>query len=286
MEEIKVSDPTDPPHSSPEQVDIHIKLDIPPDLIDQFARGNGILFIGAALSADAGLSSWVKLVRPLAQSASYDLPSRTSTLPPTISSPLLNATKTSVVVTVLVQYLRDHLDTTIGIRPTQVHQLIASLPVQIIFTTNYDDLIERALREVERQLNIIVSETELPFWSGDRVQVVKLCGDLHRPESIILTKKDFNTYFATHPRLTERLRTSLENHTALFLGYSLLDPFFNQIWDNIGLDFGRYRQIGYAVMFNANPLEIDDLRQRGIHVINLETQGRDRTLVLADWLEG
>ena len=88
------------------------------------------------------------------------------------------------------------------------------------------------------------------------------------------------------PRLAERLRTTLESKTALFLGYGLQDPFFNQIWDNIGLDFGRYRQRGYAVIFNANPLEIDDLRQRSIQAINLETKGRDRTLILADWLRG
>lgn len=153
-----------------------------------------------------------------------------------------------------------------------------------IFTTNYDDFIERALRAVKRRPNIIVSESELAFWSEDQVQVIKLCGDLNRPESIVLTKQDFNTYAETHRRLGERLRTTLEAKTALFLGYSLPDPFFNQIWDNIGLNLGRNRRMGYAVLFDAQSLEVDDLRQRGIHVINLETHGRDRTELLLAWL--
>lgn len=285
VEEVMNSAPIHPPNSSAEQVDNQIKPDMLPDLIDQFSRGNGILFIGAGLSSGAGLPGWLKLVRPLARSVSYDLPDEDKFI---TTDHLLTAAQryeNQRGRNSLVQYLLDHLDTT-SIQPTLVHRLIASLPVQVIFTTNYDDLIERALREASRLLSIVVSETELPFWSGNRVQVVKLCGDLHRPESIILTKQDFNTYFATRPRLAERLRTTLENHTPLFLGYSLQDPFFNQVWDNIGLDFGRYRRRGHAVMFNAQPLEIDDLRQRSIQVTNLEAKGRDRTLILADWLRG
>jgi len=158
------------------------------------------------------------------------------------------------------------------------------MPVWIIFTTNYDDLIERALREAGRRLNVTVNELELAYWSRDRVQVVKLCGDLQRPDSIIVTKRDFNTYFAIRPRLAGRLRTTLESSTALFLGYSLQDPFFNQIWDNIGLDFGGHRRTGHAVLFDVQPMEADGLRARGIQVINLETQGSDRTLLLANWL--
>jgi nucleoside phosphorylase len=259
------------------------KLDIPSELKDQFHHGSVILFIGIGLSVGAGLPNWTNLIRPLAQSVSYELPSEDKFI--TVDH-LLAATQRYENQRgrhSLIQYMLENLDTT-NIQPTPVHQIITSLQTRAVFTTNYDDLIEQALRKAGHRFNIIVSETELAFWRGDRVQVVKLCGDLRRLTSIVLTKYDFNTYFATRPRVAERLRTSLENNTVLFLGYSLQDPFFNQIWDNIGLDFGSYRQKGYAIMFNAHMLEVDDLQQRGIHVINLETQGRDSTQVLADWL--
>lgn len=285
MEKVVDSGATHFPNPSFVQVDNHIKPDVPPDLTDQFARGNGILFIGAGLSAGAGLLGWIKLIRPLAQSLNYDLPVEDKFITTDHLLAAAQRYENQRGRHSLVQYLLDNLDTT-SIQLTSVHRLITSLPVRIIFTTNYDDLIELSLREAGRRLNVIISEPELAFWSEDRVQIIKLGGDLRRPESIVLTKQDFNIYFAIRPRLAERLRTTLESKTALFLGYSLQDPFFNQIWDNIGLDFGRYRQRGYAVMFNANPLEIDDLRQRSIQVINLETKGRNRTLILADWLRG
>jgi hypothetical protein len=253
------------------------------ELSNLLKRGDVTVFIGAGISIGAGLPGWGALIRPLAQSVGYRLPTEDEFTTADLFLTAAQHYENQRGRQALIQNLRDTLDTT-RIRPTSVHQLIASLPVKIFFTTNYDDFIEQALREISRRPNVIVSESELAFWSEDRAQIIKLCGDLNRPESIILTKRDFNTYIETHRRLVERLRTTLEAKTALFLGYSLQDPFFNQIWDNIGLDLGRSRRMGYAVLFDAQTLEVDDLRQRGIHVINLETRGRERTELLMIWL--
>lgn len=258
-------------------------MNILDELAESLHRRNVVLFIGAGLSIGAGLPGWADLIRPLARAVGARWPADEASL---TSDHLLSAAQhyeNQRGRHALIQHLRGVLDTT-GIQPTPVHQLIASLPVRVIFTTNYDDLIERALREAGQRPNVIVSTPELAFWSEEHIQVIKLCGDLQRPENIVITQRDFNIYFATRPRLAERLRTTLEIKTALFLGYSLQDPFFNQIWDHIGLDFGRLRRWGYAVLFDADALEADDLRQRGIHVINLETKGRDRTMLLTEWL--
>lgn len=258
-------------------------MNIPPELVNQFVRGNGVIFVGAGLSTGAGLPGWMDLIRPLARAVDARWPGDEADL---TTDHLLTAAQyyeNQRGRNALIQHLRDTLDTA-GIQPTSVHRLVASLPVRAIFTTNYDNLIERALQDAGQRPNVIVSEAELAFWNEERVQVVKLCGDLNRPESIVITKRDFNTYFATHSRLAERLRSTLEIKTALFLGYSLQDPFFNQIWDNIGLDFGRHRRMGYTILFDVQPLEADDLQQRGIHVTNLKTQGEDRTELLLEWL--
>jgi hypothetical protein len=258
-------------------------MDIPRELVEQFSRGDGAVFVGAGLSIGAGLPGWPGLIRPLARAVGARWPADETDL---TTVHLLSAAQhyeNQRGRHALIQHLRDTLDT-VGVQPTPVHRLLASLPARVIFTTNYDDLVERALQDAGRSLHVVVSEPELSFWSQERVQVVKLCGDLARPESIVVTQRDFSTYFATHPRLAERLRTTLESKTALFLGYSLRDPFFNQIWDHIGLDFGSLRKWGVAVLFDVHPLEADDLRGRGIHVVGLDARDRDRTALLAEWL--
>lgn len=255
----------------------------PVELLESLQSYDVVLFLGAGLSIGAGLPGWANLIRPLAQTVGARWPTDEADL---TTDHLLTAAQhyeNQRGRHALIQHMRDMLDTT-GIQLTPVHRLVASLPVRVIFTTNYDDLIERAWGQTGQRPNVIISEPELAFWSEERVKIVKLCGDLHRPESIIITRRDFNTYFATRSRLAERLRTTLESKTALFLGYSLQDPFFNQIWDHIGLDFGRLRRWSYAVLFDADALETDDLRQRGIHVINLEIRDRDCTVLLTEWL--
>jgi len=184
----------------------------------------------------------------------------------------------------LVTHLRE-VFTSGQLLPNSLHQLATSLPINTIFTTSYDDLLEKALQQVEKPYNVIVDESELAFWRDDVVQIVKLFGDLKRPQSLVITQRDLNTYFSTHARLAERLRTLLESKTALFLGYSVNDPFFNQIWDRIGLDFGNLRRWAYVVLFDADALMINDLHQRGIHFINLETKGREQADILTEWLQ-
>jgi hypothetical protein len=42
-------------------------MDMPRELVEQFSRGDGALFVGAGLSIEAGLPGWADLIRPLAQ---------------------------------------------------------------------------------------------------------------------------------------------------------------------------------------------------------------------------
>jgi SIR2-like domain len=256
------------------------------DIRSALAQGNLVLFVGAGLSMGAGLPGWPALVRPLAQSVGYrQFPADDEhiTTDHLISAAQHYENQHGRIK--LIEHLRERLDTT-GKRPTTVHQLLASCPVRIIFTTNFDDLIEQALREARRRFNRVVATEELAFGGSDEVQVIKLCGELDRPASIVFTRDDYNTYFDKHPRLAELLRMALESHTALFLGYSLQDPFLNQIWAKIGLDFGKLQRHAFAVTFDVTSLEVEDLRRRGIHLADPSQPGLDKNHSLEAWLRG
>ncbi len=256
---------------------------IPQELESELAKKNVVLFAGAGLSIGAGLPGWSKLIEPLARATGSPWPSNIVDL---TAIHLLNAAQSYENRRgrhALITHLRRELTTT-EIRPTKAHQLLSQFPWSMVFTTNYDDLIERAFLNAGRAANVIVDQADIAFWDTNHTQIVKLCGDLARPKSVVVSARDFSTYHSVYPRMTERLRTALEMNTALFLGYSLQDPFFNQIWDRITIDFGSLQRVGYAVFFDASALEIDDLHHRNMEVISLETNNRDRTDVLANWL--
>jgi hypothetical protein len=51
-----------------------MSVNIPYELVEQFVRGNGVIFVGSGLSQGAGLPGWGELLKPLGDS--LDLPQR------------------------------------------------------------------------------------------------------------------------------------------------------------------------------------------------------------------
>jgi hypothetical protein len=246
---------------------------VPQELVEQLDKGNVVLFVGAGLSIGAGLSGWGALVRPLAKRIGYG------------GDDLLKAAQyyeNRKGRHTLISYLRDHLDT-VGIEPTQNHDLLTRLPVNILFTTNFDDLLERAYRKAGRPVNLVVGATELPFWDESRVNLVKLHGTCDRPGSIVITEQDYHTVYRSNALVMQQLNALLAIKTFLFLGYSVSDPDFNQIYDQLRIGLGRHQRRPYLVTFDVDEFTREDLERRGYHAINLPGE-RDRNARLARWL--
>ncbi len=262
-------------------------MNIPRELVEQFARGNGAIFVGAGLSIGTGLPGWGDLVCRLAAEiegyptdASYQ----------DIAQYYANEHGPHRLVT----RLREELDT-FKLKPTSVHEALVRLPVNPIFTTNYDDLLEQALRTAKRRFDLVVGSGDPGFWSSDRLQLVKLHGDLSQPKSIVITAEDYERYFDDHPALARQLAGALQTRTVLFLGYSATDPDFRQLLTRVRSEAGGLARNAFAVLFNAVKFTVKDLERRGIRVINLEvaaepsdeeaTRPHRRNQVLTVWLD-
>jgi len=246
---------------------------IPQELSEQLSKSNAVLFIGMGLSIGAGLPGWGALIRPLAERVGYT------------EDDLLKAAQFYENRNgrhALISYLRDQLDTT-GIEPTENHDLLARLPINIVFTTNFDDLLERAYRKAGRSVNLVVGAAELPFWDESKVNLVKLHGTCDRPDSFIITERDYNTIYRSNALIVQQLNALLATKTFLFIGYSVSDPDFNQIYDQLSIDLGRHQRRPYLVTFDVDEFKMEDLEQRGYHVISLSGEG-DRNAQLAEWL--
>jgi hypothetical protein len=234
----------------------------PDELVDCMKRGEVMIFAGAGLSMNAGLPGWSELAQPFAHRVGYRWPA-----PEDLTTEHLLATfqyyDNQYSRNTLLRALQERLASP-GRSPALAHYLITLLPVQSVFTTNYDNLIERAYADVLYPARVVVNVADLAYVSPSSPQIFKLCGDLTRPESIVITRSDFNIYAETHQRLIEHLRSTMETRTALFLGYSLRDPFLNHIWDVIRLAQGQHQRMAYAILFHAAALEVDDLQRRGI----------------------
>ncbi|MBU1746439.1 MAG: SIR2 family protein [Chloroflexi bacterium] len=242
-------------------------MDIPRELVDQLARGNGVLFVGAELSQGARLPGWNDLLTPLADS--IGLPAHLRADPLKIAQYYETARGRQA----LVSHVVEQTDTT-GKGPTDNHRRLARLGIRTWMTTNYDDLLEQTLREARERYIVVVRDENLPYVSADAVTLLKLHGDRQQPGTIVITEQDYRTYFRSFPQVKVKLTGLLLEKTFLFVGYSVNDPDFNQIHAEIAYDLQQHQRVAYAVLLDADEFTLSDLRARNIHVLNIPLGGQ------------
>jgi hypothetical protein len=178
-------------------------------------RGQLAVFIGAGVSAAAGLPTWEQLVDELAEASGLagDLRDGLSRLPPQDSAALLAR-----------ELGRERLEAFVKDRfgpgsYALAHALIADLPVQEFVTTNYDPLVEQAAADMGRRVRVLPFEEATPGspW------LLKLHGDAAHPESVVLTREEYLQFGDTRAALAGVLHSLLLTRHVLFVGTSMLD---------------------------------------------------------------
>lgn len=180
--------------------------------------GSATLFLGAGMSRQAGYVDWKQLLADIAEELNLDV-----------------AKENDLVA--LAQYHvnerngRDRLNRMIldefveKAESTPCHKLIASLPINTIWTTNYDPLIEDAFRAAEKRTTTIRQAADFSATpKRSHVTIYKMHGDKDSPHDAILTKDDYESYDESREVFTLALKSALAQRTFLFLGFSFDDP--------------------------------------------------------------
>jgi hypothetical protein len=119
-----------------------------------------------------------------------------------------------------------------GVQPTAVHQLLAQLPFPWILTTNFDNLMERALESAGKKPRVAVyvrraDRIDLPPPSESEPLVYKLHGTVEQVETLIATEDDVIDFAACllqdNPELPSLIAKLFETTSLLFIGYGLRD---------------------------------------------------------------
>lgn len=113
---------------------------------------------------------------------------------------------------------------------TEVHKVLARLPIRNYWTTNYDELLENALNNEGKHSDVIYDNNSFVTLNDTRDHIVYKChGDCNHYNSIVITQKDYENYRFSAFNFTHALYNELASSTMLFLGYSLNDPDINNI---------------------------------------------------------
>lgn len=164
------------------------------------------------------------------------------------------------------------------------HENIAKIPhFRDIITTNYDQLFEVAYRS---KLNLIYSDQQIPYIDNMKVNLYKIHGDLSVPDSVIITKSDYDNYFGNKKEeevLWTMIKEKIATKSILFIGYNLEDSNVSVIFDSITKKLGANRKECFFVSPNVPPQKLYHLTDKKIHYI--DSKGEDLLVELTQYLK-
>lgn len=231
--------------------------------LDHFASaieaGDAALFVGAGLSQPAGYVNWKELLRGIAEDLNLDVE---------VESDLVALAQYHLNVRSNRAHLNRRLveEFTKKARATENHRLIAQLPVRTIWTTNYDTLLEDALRAAGKRVDVKSTNESLAVSIPGRHAVIyKMHGDISQPHLTVLTKEDYETYDQSRGLFASALQGDLVSKSFLFLGFSFTDPNIDYILSRVRVLLRQNQREHYCVMKRLTPPRRNTGRARAQH---------------------
>jgi hypothetical protein len=239
----------------------------PKPVLDDLVTGKWLPVVGAGMSLNAILPAGKKM--PLWAGMSKELTDELSDFTSTSILDGISAYEHEFGRSRLIERLSDVLLIKEA-HPGNAHREFCTIPFDIVCTTNFDFLLERQYDLTPRYVYPVVDEEQLSInGSSAGTLLLKLHGDLRHPSRLIVTEADYDGFLSRYPLLATYLSNQLITKTAVFIGYSLDDPDFRQIWHVVSERLGRTRRMAYTIAVNARPADVARFERRGVKVINL-----------------
>ena len=204
--------------------------------------GDVAVFVGAGFSRAAGYVDWRALLRDVATDLRLDIDRETDLI--AVAQYHLNEKHSrgrlnQAIVDELAHFAM----------PTRSHSILARLPLPTVWTTNYDQLLERSFEQAGKIVDLKITQENLAQTKRDRdVVLYKMHGCVTQPHEAVLTKDDYEQYTLTHPLFVESLKGDLIGKTFLFLGFSFTDPNIDYVLSRVRVLLGTNVREHFCLM--------------------------------------
>lgn len=197
--------------------------EIPVDLIEQVRQRRAILFVGAGVSAGLGVPAWRGLIEHLGQSLGYDPEVFCGYTDSFLALAEYYRIRAGSFAAVRDWMTREWNVSDGALRESRVHELLIELNFPLIYTTNFDQFIERAFEVRGKCFNKVVSVADLSKVEASLPTIIKFHGDMDDEQSLMLCETDYFRRLTFESPLDIKLRADTLGSSVLFIGYSLSD---------------------------------------------------------------
>ena len=217
------------------------EMNLPVEVVEAVNEGRCVLFVGPTYTGEALEVAGRDYPdgRSLAKALGWKKPRR-----------MIGARKTVVVPSVtdsaasyakqhgrpaLVARVRGMLDASDASPTTAHHTALSRFPM--IFTTNYDQMLERTAREMGGEPTVCYRGEDVPEPDPMKRVIYKLWGGFERSSSLVLTQED-HTEDAFSPDIRRALRNVIRRNVVFFVGYRPDEEHFERLWQDLTLCYG------------------------------------------------
>ena len=189
-----------------------------------------MLFIGAGVSASENLPSWGALMGELGETAGFDKEIFLTYGDSMMLAEYLQVNQEAPV--------RQHLQNRFDISEDRIvelfnqdteeslYSLIAKLDVPVIYTTNFDNLIELYMKSIGKDCCVCKEMSDIQNCKSDTMRIMKFHGDISqvdKKEKIVLAESQYYGRMRLDSFMDIQLQADVQKYHILFLGYSLSD---------------------------------------------------------------
>jgi len=253
-------------------------------------EGKLIPFIGAGLSINLGLPSFSGLIDQIAEELGYD---------PKVyklSGNNLQLAEYYVAIKGSIGPLRSIMDRDFNpsnnhIKSSVAHTALAELGFPLIYTTNYDDIIERSFKLWKKPVFTVANIDNIGMAPANATQVVKFHGAFSDDSSLVLTESSYFERLAFESALDIKLRADMLGKCLLFIGYSLDDVNVRymlyklfKLRQLIKTDANKRIPSAYLTTFGSNEIQKTLLAHWNVTIIELDPA--DKKTSIENFLKG
>lgn len=146
--------------------------------------------------------------------------------------------------------------------------ILSGIDYQKLITTNYDYLLEKSVFNIENE-EIYIHNDDLFSSETKNKKLYKIHGSINKPESMIITKSDYNQFFEKSKYIYSKLLTMFVESPIVFLGYSVSDRNIKDILSTLTAtlshkDLNQFQDRVYIISYSSEEkpeyfLEKEDL---------------------------
>lgn len=222
------------------------------EFIEAFSKeieeNNAAIFAGAGLSVPAGFVDWATLIEPLAREIGLDVTREDNLVAVAQYHYNEHGNNRARLNQVIVNQFSDSASI------TDNHRILARLPISTYWTTNYDKLLETALRQADKIPDVKHTQQQLAVTVPRRDAVVyKMHGDVEHSDKAVLTKDDYESYHVKMASFITALSGDLVSKTFLFIGFSFSDPNLDYVLSRIRVSYTDNQRRHYCFVRSVTP---------------------------------